>query len=130
MRGFNQNIRNGNSFAVINTELRWPIFKYFIRRPIKSSFISNFQIVGFGDLGTAWNGLDPFSSENSINRKIIQDGPLTIVLYDSSYPIVGGYGFGLRSRILGYFVRTDWAWGVVDGKVQKPIFYLSLCLDI
>lgn len=130
MRGFNQNIRNGNSFAVINTELRWPVFKYFIRRPIKSSFISNFQIVGFGDLGTAWNGLDPFSSENSINRKIIQDGPLTIVLYDSSYPIVGGYGFGLRSRILGYFVRTDWAWGVVDGKVQKPIFYLSLCLDI
>lgn len=130
LRGFNQNIRNGNSFAVINTEIRWPVFKYFIRRPIKSSLVSNFQVVGFGDIGSAWNGWNPFSEENAINRKIITDGPITIVLYDSTHPIVGGYGFGMRTRLLGYFIRTDWAWGVVDGKIQKPMFYLSLCLDI
>src|SRR6202008_4972246 len=28
MRGFKQNIRNGNNFVVLNSELRWPIFKY------------------------------------------------------------------------------------------------------
>jgi isocitrate dehydrogenase len=44
-------------------------------------------------------------------------------------PIVGGYGFGLRSRLLGYFLRADWAWGVDDGEVKPRIFYLSLALD-
>jgi hypothetical protein len=46
-------------------------------------------------------------------------------------PIVAGYGFGFRSTLLGYFVRADWAWGVENGiSKDKPIFYLSLSLDI
>ena len=44
-------------------------------------------------------------------------------------PLVGGFGFGLRSRILGYFLRADWAWGVEDGEVLPYKFYLSLALD-
>jgi len=47
MRGFNQNIRNGNSFAVINSELRFPIFQYFSKAPLSSGFLRNFQFVGF-----------------------------------------------------------------------------------
>ncbi|HRD39592.1 MAG TPA: hypothetical protein PLC65_13240, partial [Bacteroidia bacterium] len=42
MRGFRQNIRNGNNFVVYNTELRWPMFRYLLNRPIKSDFINNF----------------------------------------------------------------------------------------
>ena len=42
LRGFEQNIRNGNSFALINSELRVPIFRYLLNRPIKSDFIRNF----------------------------------------------------------------------------------------
>jgi len=56
MRGFDQNIRNGNSFAVLNSELRFPVFRYFANRPIKSDIINNFQLVAFGDVGTAWTG--------------------------------------------------------------------------
>src|SRR5262249_25084467 len=33
MRGFYQNIRNGNSFALINSELRIPIFTYLLNTP-------------------------------------------------------------------------------------------------
>jgi len=45
-------------------------------------------------------------------------------------PIVGGLGFGLRTTILGYFVRGDMAWGIEDGKISnKPRFYLSFNLD-
>jgi len=37
----------------------------------------------------------------------------------------------MRTTLLGYFVRADWAWGVEDGVSKKrPIFYLSLSLDI
>ena len=28
MRGFHQNVRNGNSFFLINSEIRFPLFKY------------------------------------------------------------------------------------------------------
>jgi WD40 repeat protein len=130
MRGFIQNVRNGNSFAVINSELRWPVFKYFIRRPIKSQLIANFQLIGFGDIGTAWTGLDPYSEENAINSQDIFKNPFHITLKNNSEPIVGGYGFGLRTMLLGYFIRLDWAWGVKDQVVQDRIFYLSLSLDI
>ena len=129
MRGFKQNIRNGNSFFVINSELRFPAIKYFSNRPLKSDFFENFQIIGFGDLGTAWTGSNPYSKENSLFKQVIYQNPLTITLENIREPIVGGYGFGLRSRVLGYFVRVDWAWGVEDGIVQPRIFYLSFSLD-
>lgn len=129
MRGFIQNTRFGNSFAVVNAELRWPIFRYFSKYPIQSSFLDNFQIVGFGDVGTAWTGNNPYSDENSFNKTIITQKPLVIELENQREPIVFGYGIGLRSQLFGYFVRFDWAWGVEDGVTQKSIRYLSLSLD-
>jgi outer membrane protein assembly factor BamA len=129
MRGFRQNVRNGNSFAVLNGELRWPIFRYLVNRPIRSDFINSFQIVGFGDLGTAWNGSSPWSEENAFNNRTIESGNLSIILNRQTNPIIGGYGFGLRTRILGYFVRADWAWGVENGQILDNIFYFSLSTD-
>jgi len=129
LRGFDQNIRNGNSFAVINSEIRFPVFRYFANRPIKSDFASNFQIVGFGDIGTAWTGLHPWSNDNFLFTNNIHRPPLNITVKVQKEPIVGGFGFGARTRLLGYFIRGDVAWGVEDRKVQPAIFYLSLSLD-
>jgi hypothetical protein len=131
MRGFYQNARNGNTFAVINSELRFPIFKYFYKRPIRSDFIQNFQIIAFGDLGTAWTGPDPYSDKNSLNTTIIATpgSPLEITLNTQHNPLIGGYGWGIRSRLFGYFIRLDRAWGVQDGIILKPLWYVSLSLD-
>ncbi len=129
MRGFIQNIRNGNSFALINSEIRIPVFQYLINKPIRSDLIRNFQIIGFGDIGTAWTGTSPYSKNNALFRKDYNGNPISITVTKTVEPIVGGYGFGLRSRILGYFLRADWAWGVDDGEVQDRIFYFSLGLD-
>lgn len=131
LRGFPQNIRRGSNFAVINSELRIPIFKYLIRRPIRSKFINDFQIIGFTDVGMAWNGLDPWSKENRINKDEITDGPVTITVFKNLDPIVAGYGLGVRSTLLGYFIRLDWAWGIENGvSKERALFYLSLSLDI
>ena len=129
MRGFNQNIRNGNSFFVINSEIRMPVFRYFFNRPIRSDFLNNFQIVAFGDLGTAWTGASPWSKDNQLFRKYIYRNPLFIQVEMIKDPLVGGFGGGLRTRLLGYFIRADLAWGVEDGRIRKPIFYFSLSLD-
>lgn len=129
MRGFYSNSRNGNSFAVINSEIRWPVFSYLFNKPLKSDFLENFQIIAFGDIGSAWTGSNPYSDENKFNSQTIETGNLTIEVKNNRDPVVYGYGFGLRSRILGYFVRADWAWGVDDGVVLDSVFYLSLALD-
>lgn len=129
MRGHPQNIRNGNSFAVINSELRWPIFRYLVNRPIKSNFLYNFQIVGFGDIGTAWTGLHPFSDENSLNRETIQQGSVVITVKNRREPIVGGFGLGARTKFLGYFIRVDYAWGVENRKLNDGFWYISLSMD-
>ena len=129
MRGFKQNIRNGNNFIVLNSELRMPVFRYLYNRPIRSDFLNTFQLVGFVDAGTAWTSWNPYSGENSLYTKYIYSGSLLIKVEQQRDPMVGGFGFGVRSRILGYFMRADLAWGVEDGRIYKPIFYFSLSLD-
>jgi Tol biopolymer transport system component len=131
LRGFASNIRNGSSFAVANTELRIPFFQYFKKTPIKSAFLRNFQIVGFFDIGTAWEGLSPFNDENPLNTVTI-DNPATPITVKVNYfrnPIVSGFGYGVRSTLFGYYVRLDIARGLETGVVQDRRFYLSLGTD-
>lgn len=129
MRGFNQNIRNGSNFAVLNNELRIPLIKYLVNRPMKSDFFNTFQIVGFFDAGTAWSGLTPYSGENAYDNDIIDNPPITITIDKNRPPVVYGYGFGLRGRVFGYYLRADWAWGIEGDVILPRIFYLSLNLD-
>jgi hypothetical protein len=91
--------------------------------------LGNFQIIGFGDIGTAWTGIDPYSDKNSLFTHTITKKPITVIIKDQREPVVIGYGFGLRSRILGYFVRADWAWGIEDYKFYPVQFYISLSID-
>jgi hypothetical protein len=129
VRGFVQNIRNGNSFMLLNNELRMPVFQYLMNKPIKSEFFRNFQLVGFLDIGTAWNGPTPYSKSNSFNTEVISGNPVTVVLDRQVDPIVAGFGGGLRFTVMSYFIRMDWGWGYEDGVVRSPEFYMSLGLD-
>ncbi len=116
MRGFNQNARNGNNFLLLNSELRMPLFRYIVNRPIKSEIINNFQLVTFGDLGVAWAGWNPYDEENVLYSRYAESSPLRIRVQYENDPIIGGFGFGARTKLLGYFLKGDPAWGVEDGK--------------
>jgi Tol biopolymer transport system component len=129
MRGFKQNIRNGNNFAVINSEIRIPIFSYLIHKPIRSEFIKNFQIIAFTDIGTAWEGINPYDPNNPVFQETIGSPPVTVKVNYYRNPFVSGYGFGLRSVLLGYFARLDIAWGNDSGRIGRPIAYFSLSID-
>lgn len=130
MRGFFYNARNGSSFGVVNTELRVPIVRYFVNRPIRSDLLNHLQVTTFGDVGAAWTGPDPYSEDNTFNQVVVSRNPLRITIDSQREPIVASYGFGLRTRLLGYFVRADWAWGIDDGVVLPRVFHFSLSLDI
>jgi Tol biopolymer transport system component len=131
MRGFKQNIRNGNNFFVFNSELRIPIVRYLISQPLKSDFLNNFQAIGFFDLGAAWYGWNPLSDENVQNEKVYQQLGTNVVVTvtDPKNPLVAGTGFGFRSRLLGYFVRLDFGWGIDNMKLQKKVVAVSLATD-
>lgn len=132
MRGYNQNIANGNNAFVINSEIRLPVFTTFINRPINNSFLRNLQLVQFLDLGTAWNG-----RFNGIQRptQIITNpnpgnNPLTVKIDAGGLgPFAGGYGFGVRSVALGYFLKFDVAWPMLGVFKGKPITYIAMGLD-
>lgn len=129
MRGFTQNVRNGNSFLVMNNELRLPLVRYFSPSPVTSPVLYNLQLVGFFDIGTAWTGESPYSEDNLYNIQDYYQPPVKIIIDNQKAPFVYGYGAGVRTKLLGYFIRADMAWGI-DGDVKLPrIFYLSLSLD-
>ncbi len=128
MRGFIQNARNGNTFAVMNNELRFPVFRYLLNRPINRKMINDLQVVGFLDAGSAWTGLIP-GKDNAYNKYEVTDGSITMIMDVARPSMVVGYGWGLRTTLLGYFLRFDWAWGL-EGKVVLPrTFYFSLGFD-
>ena len=129
MRGFVQNARNGNKFVLANAELRWPIVRYFVNRPIQNSFFNNLQVVGFADAGTAWSGFSPWDKDDAYNTEIIDGNPVRIIIDKKRSPIIVGYGFGVRSKLLGYFIRLDWAWGIDNNVILPRVFYFSLSLD-
>jgi len=129
MRGFTQNARNGNNFVVLNSELRWPIFRYLANHPIRSDFFNNFQVIGFTDVGMCWYGANPFSDENTLNKYSFYKNPITVIIYEKKQPIIAGYGFGLRSRLFGYFIRVDFGWGVDNYTQQNRVTTVSLTTD-
>ncbi len=131
LRGFPQNVSNGNNAIILNSELRLPVFSTLVNKPINNAFLRNFQLVQFLDLGSAWNG-----SYGKIVRPSVIYGsndpsnPVTLrVKAGGIGPFAGGYGFGARSTLLGYFLKFDAAWqlnGVFKG---KPYLYFALGLD-
>jgi hypothetical protein len=127
VRGFLQNVANGNNAVVLNSEFRLPVFTTLFSRPINNAFLRNFQLVQFFDLGSAWSG-----GLKGISRPSVIYGvpPVQIEKRAGGIgPFAGGYGFGARSTLLGYFLKFDAAWqmnGVFKG---KPIMYVSMGLD-
>lgn len=131
MHGFEQNIRNGTSFIVLNTELRIPFIQLIVGHKVRFNFFNSMQLLLFGDFGTAWTGLTPYSEDNCLYTRYVINGPITAKITRQVEPFVGGFGLGLRVSVFGYFLRFDYAWGVEDYKIYNPkgMFNFSIGLD-
>jgi len=129
LRGFNYNARYGNKYVLFNTELRIPVVRYFNKSTISSSFFRNLQLSTFIDAGTAWSGKSPFNSDNNYNLKVIVSKPFKATVTNYRNPLISGYGFGIRSMMLGYYMKFDLAWGVEDYQVKIPKLYWTLGYD-
>lgn len=130
MRGFNQNVANGNNAVVINSELRLPVFTTFINKPLNAAFLRNFQLVQFIDLGTAWSGgISNIARPTYVFGPTDGNNPVQVKQRAGGIgPFAGGYGFGVRSTLLGYFIKADIGWPM-DQLFRSSQFYFALGLD-
>jgi len=130
LRGFNQNVANGNNAFVFNSEIRLPVFTTLLSKPINNAFVRNFQLVQFLDLGTAWNGKYDRWTRPGVVYTNGGNNPVSFITKAGGIgPFAGGYGFGARSTLLGYFLKLDVAWemnGIFKG---KPLLYFAMGVD-
>ncbi len=131
LRGYDQNARNGNTYAVMNAELRFPVLNTLLKRPVQSSILRHLQVVGFVDMGSAWEGLLPSEANFQRNSQVSwppNSSSPTIKITLPDYHDKGlaiGYGVGLRTMLFGYFARFDAAWNIR----KDFMWYISLGTD-
>ncbi len=129
MRGFKQNLANGNNALVINSEVRVPVFTSLFNKPINNAFLRNFQLVQFFDLGSAWNGKYDKIERPGVTYSL-PGNPVSVKIKAGGIgPFAGGYGFGVRSTLLGYFLRLDAAWEMNSFFKNKPMLYFAMGVD-
>ena len=132
LRGYNYNKVSGQNYFLSNLELRFPIIKYLFGKRINSNFLQNLQLVGFYDVGSAWTGISPFNRESALNTRKIGHSETTFeaIVQDFKNRWLAGYGVGIRTVLLGYYLKGDLAWAVEDFIVApKPKFYLTFGYD-
>ncbi|UOQ54653.1 hypothetical protein [Hymenobacter cellulosivorans] len=131
LRGFDYSKRNGPRYVLFNSELRVPIIQYLSRKPIYSGFFRNLQLTAFGDAGSAYSGSNPFNENNSFNTQVRggNGNAFTATVVNFRNPMLIGYGFGMRTTLLGFYGKADVAWGQEDYVQKGPKFYFTLGYD-
>jgi hypothetical protein len=130
LRGFGLGARAGFNYFLMNSELRLPVFALRRNQSMAtSSFIKNLQLMAFVDVGSAWVGANPFSLQNPNNYEIYETPPVRVLVYTRANPFLVGYGVGLRTKLVGYWVRADYATGIDNNLKNKPMLHISLGFD-
>lgn len=131
LRGFDYNTFNGENALLFNAELRIPFIRYITSGPIASNFLRNLQFIGFYDIGSAWTGSSPFATENSVNTETLAPtgSPFRARIQNFKNPWLSSYGFGVRTVLLGYYVKFDIAYPIEDLVRKDPKYLLTLGYD-
>jgi len=134
LRGFDYATLYGTSVAVGNIELRVPLIRALSNGPITSNFFRNLQFTAFYDIGTSWTGPIPINSRNSVRKRVVPDdpesgSPFLIEINEYLNPWLYSYGVGLRTMMLGYYMKFDLAWPVENYKVNDPRLSITLGFD-
>ena len=128
LRGFGYSEAEGDRFALANVEARMPLVAAILPGPLPVLPLYNLQAVGFVDAGViALGGLDvwreiPAETDPETGAEL---APASRELDD----VLLGTGVGLRTVVLGYPVRVDWAWPFDGAGFGERRLYFSVGLD-
>ncbi|HVD97528.1 MAG TPA: hypothetical protein VNB90_04930 [Cytophagaceae bacterium] len=125
LRGFKYNTQFGPKYLLFNAELRLPVVQYFYNGTIGSNFLRNLQLIGFTDIGNAYSG----KLTNIQDNQTIPGYPFSATVTNYRSPFLIGYGAGVRTMFLGYYVKADLGWGLQNNIVSKPLLYITFGYD-
>ena len=106
---------SGDRFALVNAELRMPLFAAVLPGPVPVLPLYDVQAVAFADAGAIWTGTLRLTRETPEGRRL--DEALL------------GAGVGLRTILLGIPLRADWGWPFDGSSFGDGRLYLSVGLD-
>lgn len=129
IRGFYRGARVGSNFMTFNAEIRVPVIKMIRRLPMNNEFMRNLTFNAFSDAATAFTGKTPADVSNPFNTIFINSPNYRMSVTSRRNPWIYSFGGGVRTRILGYFLKYDYAWGFSDSRRLSPLGQLSLGLD-
>jgi len=156
LRGYEFNAIQGNKFALINSEFRFPLFAALLPGPVPIIPLYNITGAAFVDVGTAWGfGIDYEVLDENGNRVTnskdldfkLGEERIGLAVDDNNNPITDaagntfqrsfidgdilvGAGFGLRTILLGLPFRYDVGWPYFrNGFGDDPIHYFSIGID-
>lgn len=131
LRGFDYATLFGNNVLLLNAELRIPIVRALTNAPISSNFFRHLQFIGFYDIGSSWSGKAPFSGETSVSfDRYGGDGsPFQVDVKNYLNPWLYSYGVGMRTVMLGYYMKVDVAWPVENYEVKDARWFVTLGFD-
>jgi outer membrane protein assembly factor BamA len=121
LRGARYYEQVGNTFGLVNAELRFPMIPY-MQLGIPPIALGNIQGALFTDIGTAkdWQDWKTYQLD-----KVVKD---TRFVDD----LISGYGIGARIFFLGFLLRYDIAWqyDITSFKtISQPVHYWSIGAD-
>jgi Tol biopolymer transport system component len=119
LRGFDINARNGAHYGLANGELRFPLVAALLPGPLPVLPLYNLQGTAFIDAAVLWGRQG-------------EDVPLRIISRTDAgrfEDLLIGTGFGLRTILLGYPFRLDFAWPFDGTSFGPRRTYLSIGFD-
>ena len=121
LRGYHINARNGTNFGLVNAEFRFPLAAALVPGPLPILPFYNIQGIVFTDVGALWGGRglnNPFNvfTTNDDGQRVFDD-------------IAVSAGFGIRSLLLGYPIRFDFAWPHDGQSFGKQRTHVSVGFD-
>jgi Tol biopolymer transport system component len=121
LRGYDINAQNGSHFGLLNLEARAPLIAAVLPGPLPIAPLYNIQTTAFVDAGSVWGrpGADPrfnVFAENESGERVLDD-------------LKVGAGLGLRTVLLGFPLRLDFAWPFDGHRFGARHTYVSIGLD-
>lgn len=131
LRGYDYNTFQGKNVLTASAELRIPINQLLSNAELRSNFLRNLQIIGYYDIGSAWDDQSPFEEQNNLNiEEIRTDGsPFSAVINNFNNPWLQSTGVGVRTMLFGFYSRLDLSFPIRNFEVQSPQFQLSFGYD-
>lgn len=116
LRGYDLDEASGSRFGLLNAEFRAPLVAALLPGPLPIFPLYNIQGTAFLDVGTIYSDDFTLWRTNEEGKEVLDD-------------LFIGAGLGLRTILLGYPLRLDWAWPYDGRGFGEARLYFSIGLD-